>query len=298
MHQVSQIMHGTGSLIAPLGTSDCPIKHAGRADKKPWDYNVTAIIPHLNTPECLELVIELLRLQNERPYIMVIDTGSPPQVLRELESMRADDLEIHYIAAHGYMHSSEPVCAALDLAHALCRTKYLFHTHADLFLRRQDFIRNTMRVTCANTPVVGYRMSPRDWCTTDWEWMVGHTALLLYMPTMHRIGATWSMQRMHHSFHVPWQIGNGWPDTETGFNHILKVNGIEPVFIGRDRNYDWQKDDNISHVRSFPGMKLHAPDKYRERIGWMNEAMDEARSLIHEWSGGTKQVAVRQASSY
>lgn len=272
------------SLVAPLGTADVD-KVTGRIKKKPWEYAVTAAIPHLDTLEALQACIAVLRAQTERPYIMVIDTGSPCCVREQLEKMRAEDLEIHYISAHAWRHSSEPVTAALDLAQTLCRSKLLFHTHADCFLRRPDFIASLARVCNANTPVIGYRMSPRDWVTKEWQWMVGHTATMLYMPSIHRVGATWCYQRIHYGYGYPWRLDSGWPDTETAFNHALRDGGILPVFIGYDRNGERQIDDNIDHVRSYPGTKIYgASGRKKETQGWMESAIRDAMGRAKLWS--------------
>ena len=276
---------GTFRFVHPLGNSYKPAV-------LPWEaHTVTAAIPHLNTLEPLKLVIALLREQTVKPFLMVIDTGSPPDVLRELETLRAPDLEIHYVQAHAYRHSSEPVTVALDLAQTLCRTKHLFHTHADCFLRRRDLLEDWMRICTANTPAIGYRMSPRDWITDEWEWMVGHTALMLYMPSIHRIGATWSFQRIHYAYGYPFWQGGGWPDTETGFNCALRDGGIKPVFLGFDRNYERQIDDNIDHCRSFPGSKIpnagHG-DYHEKAIPWMKAALQEGAERLQLWRSASK----------
>ena len=268
------------SLIAPLGSNGS----AGSVAKKPREYRITAAMPHINTIEPLKVAVEVLRAQSERPYIVVIDTGSPPDVCAELEAMRADDLEIHFIRAHGYRHSSEPVTVALDLAQSLCQTDYLLHTHTDVFLRRQDAIETLLRITNETTPVVGYRMSSREWATPDWEWMVGHTMLMLHMPTIHRHGLTWSMGRMHSQFGVPYENPHGgWPDTETGFNNALRVAGIKPVFLGFDRNYERLTDDWMDHARSYPGTKLCNNPLFEKASQWMEDATTEARTRIKRW---------------
>lgn len=273
--------------VAPIGTADVSNVY-GRSEKKPWDYALTAAVPHLNTLESLKACIALLRLQTARPYLIVVDTGSPPEVCGELERMRAADIEIHYVRGHGYRHSSEPVCVALDLAQALCRTKHLFHTHSDVFLRRRDFLANMIRLSNANTPAIGYRMSPRDWATREWEWMVGHTALTLYMPSIHRAGATWSYQRMNAQFGHPWIIADGWPDTETGFNHALRESGIAPVFLGHDRNFDRYVDDNIDHVRSYAGSKVYAETRFQTADRQMQLALVEAQMRALDWEMAAK----------
>ena len=270
----------TFHLVAPVGTVDVPPHFPGRCERKPWDYKLTAAIPHLNTIEPLRMCVEVLRHQTHRPYLMIVDTGSPPAAMAELEKMRAEDCEIHCIAGHAYRHASEPVTAALDLAQSLCRTELLFHTHADCFLRRDDFLEDISAQCTAATPVVGYRLSSREWATDEWEWMIGHTATICHMPTIHRIGATWSYQRIHHDFGYPWHAGIGWPDTETGFNRALRDAGIKPVFIGDDRNYERQTDENIDHVRSYPGSKLYDGGYHAKAVDWMAAAMSEASERI------------------
>jgi hypothetical protein len=265
------------SMIAPLFAG-----WRGRLPKKPQDYRVTAAIPHLETIQPLKMCIEVLRAQTERPYIMIIDTGSSHETCAELEMLRAEDVEIHYLKAHGYMHASEPVTAALDTAQALCRTEILFHTHADCFLRRFDFLEKYSSICSNDCPVIGYRMSPREWATDEWQWMVGHTATLLHMPTIHRLGATWSMQRMHEQFGYPWTSGcGGWPDTETGFNNILREAGVTPYFIGDDENGKRQIDENIDHVRSYAGSYIYSRDNYHVKAApWMVDALKDARGRL------------------
>lgn len=267
--------------LPSLGIAPLDGGHLGTRERKPWETRITAAIPHLETIEPLKVCLDVLRWQTARPFIMVIDTGSTPQTRDQLEQLRADDVEIHYLQAHAWRHASEPVAAALDVAQALCRTEFLFHTHADCFLRRRDFLAEMIARCNSKEPVIGYRMSPRDWATTEWRWMVGHTATVLHMPTIHTIGATWSMQRMHEQFGYPWtgKCG-GWPDTETGFNCVLREHHVAPVFIGHDRNYERQVDSNIDHVRSYAGSKLYSAKYHAEASKWMKTAIAEAKARI------------------
>lgn len=244
---------------------------------------MTACIPHLDTIEPLRACIELLRRQTLRPFIMVLDTGSPPEVCEQLEAMRADDLEIHFVRSHGWEHSSEAVTVAMDLAQTLCRTTLCFHTHADCFLRRKNLLEDWAKICNVNTPVVGYRMSPRDWVTKEWEWMVGHTALMCYMPSIHRAGATWAHRRSFFAYQYPVRNIGGWPDTETAFNHAIRDAGIVAVFLGNDRNGERQTDDNIDHVRSFAGSKTYSPDYHSGARDWMADALREAGERIDAW---------------
>jgi len=80
----------TSHLTAPLHTAECDPPHEGRIQPKPWDYRVTAAIPHLNTIEPLKMCVRLLLAQTERPYILIVDTGSSSEALKELEAMRSE----------------------------------------------------------------------------------------------------------------------------------------------------------------------------------------------------------------
>src|ERR1700730_6055472 len=184
--------------IAPL---ECVVNERpwfGSAQIKPWEYRVTVVIPHLETPECLPHILELYRLQTCKPYILIIDTGSSRGVCDVIESMRSDTVEIHYIRAHGYAHSSAPVTVAMDVAFALCRTKYLFCTHSDVFPRRKDLLEYLLTLCNPEQPAVGYEMSPRE-NTQGWRNVLSHTCSMLYMPAMRAIGATWSFERYWES---------------------------------------------------------------------------------------------------
>jgi len=254
----------------------------GKLAKKPWEYAITACVPHLETVEPLRVCIDVLRCQSARPFILVVDTGSSAATRAQLEALRAEDVEIHFLAAHGYRHASEPVAMALDVAQSLCRTELLFHTHADCFLRRHDFLADMIARCSAANPVIGYRMSPRDG-TDDWRAMVSHTATTLHMPTMRAIGAQWSMQRMHTFHGVPWKIQGipgGWPDTETGFGFMLRDAGISPEFIGDDVNRKRQVDENIDHVRSYAGSKIYSETYHAKAVPWMEAAVAEALARI------------------
>ncbi|MEQ1862996.1 MAG: glycosyltransferase family A protein [Chthoniobacteraceae bacterium] len=264
-------------MIEPLVA---PLAGGFTGTSRSWAHRVTACIAHLETPEPLRVCIELLRAQTERPYIIVVDTGSSLGTQAELAQMRAADVEIHLVRGHSYRHASEPVAVALDLAHARCHTEFLFHTHSDVFLQRFDFLSDLLALCTAANPVVGYRMTERH--HPDWKHMVGHTSLMLHMPTINRAGAQWSMQRAHDRYGIPWCTGKpGWPDTETGFNYDLWAAGIAPLFIeGQEKNFECFRDANINHVRSYPGAKQYSPAHFARAEIWMRQAMDEARALL------------------
>jgi hypothetical protein len=278
----------TFRLVAPLGTADQPLRWEGRCPKRPWQFRVTAVVPHLDTPEPLAVVLDLLRLQTEPPYLLVIDTGSPPAVCRELERMRGPDCEVHFVRGHGYLHSSAPVTVAMDLAMALCRTEYLYTTHADVFLRRRDYLEWLLAQCSAACPAVGYEMSPRSWATQEWRGMVSHTASMLHVPALRRAGVLWNMEYAYELAGWVGRAANGWPDTETGMNLVLRRAGLRPKIIGPERNYSRHEDENIDHPRSYPGTRAYSPGSaYHARAAaWMADALAQARARAARWRAG------------
>ena len=282
---------GRWDLIAPLGVGDRPRRYEGRCDRKPWDYRVTAVIPHLNTPRPLRWAVETLRHQSEAPYILVMDTGSDEATCRELEALRSVDLEVHYLRSHAWTHSSEPVASAMEAVWSLVHTEFLYCTHADCFIRRPDWLEWLAARCGPDSPVVGYQMSDRSWLTRDWEWMVSHTTTMLHMPTMQRIHASWSFERYRALRPVYSPENPEWMDTETGFNWTLRQAGVVPVLLFPESNYERQTDDNIDHVRSYPSSTLYevGSPMYREgKERWMESAIREAEARVESWRARTR----------
>lgn len=280
----------TATLVAPYGTRGRPGQWLGRLPKKPWQYRVSACIAHIQTPDQLAVVIETLRWQTERPYIIVVDTGSSPDVCQKIEAMRREDVEIHFVRAGGYRHPSEPVAVALDLAHSICHTEYLYHTHADVFIRRRDWLEWLLARCDRAVPVVGYEMSERD-PPADWRGTVSHTATMLHMPTMRRVGATWNMQAWYEARGMECGVASGsWPDTEAMMRLSLDRAGIAPLFVEEqscpgakhERNYTRDVDCNIEHVRSFPSATLYGSGS-KTAANEMPAAMAAAAERVAQW---------------
>ncbi len=272
--------------IAPL--RDKAVKEKpweGACRKKPWEYGVTAVIPVLDTPETLQVALELLRLQSLRPFIVIIDTGSTAEKLQEIEQLRAADVEIHSLRLNGVRHPSDFPAMAMDLAFSICRTPYLFATHADCFLCKQTLLADMARLCTEDVPVVGYELSPRQ--HPDWKGMFGHTCTMFHMRTMDRIGAGWSMRRLATLYglenHEPRPDKPNWPDTELLLNYIVRDHGIEPKIIGHEENFIRNKDENIDHCRSLTGALLYNPAHYEKALAWAEQAMTEAQERIEAW---------------
>ena len=280
--------------IAPLGG------FMGQLAPRPWQYDVTVCLPHLDTLPQLRLALDLWRCQTLRPYFLVLDTGSPRELLDELEAVRAPDCEVHYIRAHGYLHSSAPVTAALDLAHSLCRTEYLFHTHTDVFARRRDFLA-WLRDQCrAEAPVVGWQMSSREMAASpfrgEWRECVSHTATMIHMPTAHRAGLTWAMEAYYAWRPEERGPSVGWPDTESPFLLALRRAGIVPVLLGEERNFTLTRNTWFEHARSYPGLKAHAQNDalWAKIQQYTTRAEEDARARLAVWRADSTPPAPAQ----
>ncbi len=268
----------------------------GRSAVKPNHFDVTVVIPHLNTPRLLDLVVQMWRYQTIRPYFLVIDTGSDWQTCTELETkLRASDCEVHYIRAHAYRHSSQPVTSALDLAHTLCRTEYLFHTHSDVFPIRRDFLAFLREQTSTASPVVGWRMSPRtsprgSVTRNEWSRCVSHTATMIHMPTAHRARLTWAMEAYFARRPHERSDTVGWPDTESPFFLAMSEAGIEPVLLGEEPNFERHTIEAggiawAEHARSYTGAKLQGGLIEKKVSAYMLDAENEARERLKKWEG-------------
>lgn len=257
----------------------------GSCERKPWHYKVAAAIPCLDTYEQVKIGVRLLQLQTVQPFILLIDTGSNPEEAEKIAGLRADDVEVHTLRLNGVLHPSDFPAMAMDLAFALCRTEFLFATHADCFVRRRDLLEDLIQKCSTLSPVVGYEISPRS--HEDWKGMVSHTATMYHIPTMDRIGFGWSMRRLCNLFHIkshkPDPMRPNWPDTEILGNYILRNNEIKPYLIGSEKNFARTKDENIDHFRSFTSGKLYCPEYFERAKEWYESARQEALERIENW---------------
>lgn len=257
----------------------------GVCSPKPWAYEITAVIPAIDTVDLLPTVIDILRQQTVRPFIMVIDTGSTDEVLPQMRALEDHDIEVHSLRLRGVRHPSDFPAMAMDVAMAMCRSPFLFATHADCFLMRQNVLEELMALCRDKSPVVGHQLSPRE--HPDWEWMVGHTCLMLDMTVMDQIGAAWSMRRLARRFGVenytPDPMRPNWPDTELLLNYTLREHGITPHFTGSEQNHVRNTDTYIDHCRSLTAGLLYNRQYYEKARAWADDAIDAARARLVEW---------------
>lgn len=259
--------------VAPLRDGFSRKPWEGEIRRKPWEYQVTAVIPHLDQIQGLKAVLATLRAQSDRPYIIIVDTGSRVELLEQVLQLSAEDCEVHCLRPLAWKFTSQPVAAAMDLAFGLCQTEYLYATHTDVFLKRPDYLERLQSLCGPDAPIVGYQMSPRPWRGEMWREMVSHTASLYHMPSMRQHGVTWNMHRALELLGLKYQeVNNGWPDTEVAPSLVLKQAGIgvrwldQPVdtpacvLIGPEENRPYE-DDNLVHVRSTTVHALYRPER-------------------------------------
>lgn len=254
----------------------------------PWEYQVTAVIPVLDTAEMLKYAVALLRHQTVKPFIQVVDTGSTPSQWKRIASLQANDLELISLRLNGYQHRSDPVAMAMDCAFATVRTPYVFATHADVFLRRRGFLADLLRL-CKRHPVVGYRLSPRE--HAGWRQMVGHTATMFRMDALEALNARWSLaewyRRNGYVKYDPAHTLRNVPDTEFNINAILKENRIKPFLVGKEGNDTQTLDRNLRHIRSTTLVRLYTDPSSPRRIArnrWWQEAKQECKKLLRRWT--------------
>ena len=260
----------------------------GKIEKKPWEYACEAWIPVLDTPNTMEYVIELLRLQTKRPYIVLVDTGSTKENFEKLEDQfgGCEDIEIHRFRFKAVKHSSDYPAFAMDLAMSVCRTEHIFHTHSDVFLKRRNVIEELLMLTDEFRPLVGYRMTPRK--HADWQKMVSHTCTMMHIPTMDKHSIANSLRKLCNRKGLPFvknvpEMGDNWPDTEILFNYMLWEHGITGKIIGEEQNHIRTVDDRIDHCRTRTAADLYSPQARDVRKQWVDDAIEQAQKRIELW---------------
>lgn len=261
----------------------------GNCKIKPWDYKVTVVIPVIDTYESLEICVNLLKLQTIKPFIIIIDTGSLEINLNKILNLRDEDVEVHSLRLNGVFHPSDFPAFAMDLGQTLCRTEYLFATHADVFARRRDLFEYFLDFCGPEElnkyPVVGYEISPRK--HNDWKGMISHTATMYHVATLDEIGFGWNMRRLANLYKLndyrPSPARPTWPDTEILGNVILRKNKISTKIIGSELNFQRIVDQNIDHCRSMTSGLLYNKKYYKKVTGWYDVAKKEALERIENW---------------
>lgn len=254
----------------------------------------TVVIPHHSTPDLLELSVKLWQKAQPKVQIMIIDTGS----VDDIEHLRDENCEIHYIRSHGWLHASEPVAAAMDLASLLCKTKWMMCTHADCFLRKRDAVSEFIEIAeTQNAACVGYQISPRDGWGEVWKDWVGHTFTLLDRDVLDLHNMSWSLRRgviQNYDLSLeeraypdkPVLVKNNIIDTEVFINMQLQKAKQKVIIIGGEENYCRNVNEHFDHIRSYPSGQIHLSKKNglrKKQEAWAELAMDAAKRRLTEW---------------
>ena len=223
------------------------------------------------------MAVESLLLQTVAPLVILIDTGSV-ETTAKLDSMRTrNQIEVISIRSSGWKHPSMPVASALNAAWSMVATPYCHLGHNDVILKRRNLMEEAIGLAAIHK-AVGYQISPRNYA--GWERELGHTFTVLDVKAMDMIGLSWNMREYCHQTGKPMNphLGTGNdPDTERQMNRLLALNGINPHFIGHERNYERTNDDQIDHVRSRTSGLLYSPTHSAKAELWESDAITQAR---------------------
>jgi hypothetical protein len=258
---------------------------------RPWEkHTVTVCIPYLDTPEVLSLSLRLWQLQENRPFLLVVDTGSQSLQSNDFLTALSRERSVE-VARLGILseveHRSDRVSIAMDYAFSRCPTEYLLATHVDVFPLHRQVIDKLLSLCNVSCPVVGWEMSPRgagsDGIRTGTlaRGIPGHACTMFHIPTMDRIGAGWSIRRAHYAFGLPRGYTDvlGWPDTEVCLGRILAAHGITPLLLGTETNAENQVTCDWVHARSSTVQYLlNGKPLLRQQ-----EAYTAARARIIDW---------------
>ena len=260
----------------------------GAREVKPWDFACEVTIPVLDASDTLPMVIELLRAQSIKPFISLIDCGSTPKEHNWLESLRADDIELHTLRFNGVRHLSDFPAASLDLAFSICRSPVLVAMHSDVFLRQRTSLEQLVEMCDYKHPAVGFQMTKRDF--PGWADAITHSFAAFYMPRMDDIGGGWSLRRAARLAGRPDGHRHNGPmgsfmDTETCLALVLKEAGVDSTFIGTEENFEMTVHPLVRHVRTLTGGRLYSPAHAMKAEGWLKEALAEAAMNLAEWTG-------------
>ena len=239
----------------------------GSAKKRPWHFKATVVIPHFGKDlRLLMNVIESWRLQTEHPYILIYDTGTPPEYHGSLRGLASYDTEVHFCRWHGVRNVYDPVVMAYNHGMTDCRTKHIIFTHNDLVPISKTLVSDLISSSLEGTPVVGYESNNRPG-------LVGTQLTAAYMPVLDRIRARWEII---HS--------DTW--AEEGFNRCLKQAGIVPRFIGKEKS-GRSKTPHFDHIGALVTTRVYFNKGHDFSLVMANldRVLEEAEARVQVWRG-------------
>ena len=259
----------------------------------PGGYAATIAIPWCNTPEEVITSAALCLAQVGGPYlVLLVDCGSRPEDHHRVEAwaQAQEDVETATLRLAGVRHPSDFPAIAMDLATNRCQSRYLYCTHADVFHKRRDVIREFIGIQEeTGAAAVGYRISPRPY--DGWEDQISHTATLLDLDQLLPVGLSWNQRALclKHGIqdHSPENTRQNWPDTEIHLNEILQTNGLGVVLVDLEApievNRAQNEDHRIEHARSLTSAKLAQSPYYEEVKVWAQGGVARGRARLRAW---------------
>ncbi len=258
----------------------------GLIKQKPWDYQITAVIPTCGTPELTALCVALLRSQDIPIYCLLIDTGSSAGEFDRLSLLRAPGVEIHQIAGHGWRHNCESVGAAMALGQTICRSPQMLAIHSDVFLTSTTAVR-AIQESLAGHVASGYQLGPhprRPWA----DRFLSHSTTLARRADLLRHQVPWDFLTYQARF-IDQTAGQY--DPEYGLNLALPG----PFrYLGQE-NREPQQDEHRIHLAAATSlMRMGGLDDARR--GHLARAINTARELAAPvpgwaWNGLNKLTA-------
>lgn len=241
----------------------------GSVKKRPWHYRVTVVIPHFGDDfRLLMNVIESWRLQKERPYILIYDTGTPPEHHASLRALASYDVEVHFCRWHGVKGVYDPVALAYNHGITDCRTKLIIFTHNDLVPISQTVISDLTHLISEDTPIVGYESGLLPT-------LVGTQLTMAYMPVLDRIRARWEITPPYATC------------VEEGFNRNLKQAGITPMLIGKEKK-GRSRTPHFDHVGNLVTAKVYFKEghEFSAAKSDLDQVLEETEKRLQVWRGG------------
>jgi len=239
----------------------------GSVKKRPWHYRVTVVIPHFGTDlRLLMNVIESWRLQKDQPYILIYDTGTPPEHHAALRALASYDTEVHFCRWHGVRNVYDPAALAYNHGITDCRTKYIIFTHNDLVPVSQTVVSDIISSICEDTSIVGYESHP-------FLGFVGTQLTAAYMPVLDRIRARWDILSSDVRM-------------EEGFNQCLKQAGIVPRFIGKEKR-GRSRTPHFDHIGGLVTMRIYWNQSadFVKTMSDLDKMLGETEARLQSWRG-------------
>lgn len=277
-----------------------PARAGGLIDRPPFPHRVTAVIPHRDTPDLLRLCIRFLERQTERPYIMVIDTGSRDDLLHGVLAMRSETTEIHQIACHGPDQIVASISHALDLGLSACRTDWMWCLHSDCFVTDRHMLEDMLALGGGGDfGAIGYRAPHGLSFGADGAGLLSSTCTLYHVPTLDRHEISWSIRRSERRAE-----GNGQPSfitPELAAHSRLRERGVATFFIADEQPQGVEIDAHRVHLRAATARRIGLARNDRDDRAILDRLADLAESgdgLLREQRAASNQRLAAPASAH